>query len=65
MKNLHTRSVATSEEVRRLGPLGAFDWAVAKMRDAVAHDHREDQHGYTLELWLDDGRELTEGRETG
>ena len=65
MKNLHSRTVATPEEVRRLGPLGAFDWAVEKMRDAVAQNSRDDAHGYVLELWLDDRRELTGPPETG
>jgi len=64
MRNLHSRSVVTPDEVRRLGPLGAFDWAVAKLRDAVANSP-DDGHGYIIEVWLERGRELTGNPEEG
>lgn len=59
VKHLHARAVVTDDDVRRLGPIGAFDWATLQMRDAIADGNPGRSHGYHLELWVtaDEDRE--------
>ena len=49
MANLLSRAVVTPEDLRRLGSLGAFDWAVTKLRDAITH-LGPSSGGFTVEI---------------
>lgn len=51
MLSLLTRATATPDEVRRLGPLGAFDWCVTKLRDPVSTIRGPTR--VVVEIWIE------------
>lgn len=62
MLNLCSRAQATPEEVRRLGPLGAFDWCASKLRDAAAAT--EQPARIVVEIWIEHPEEAADGLTT-